>query len=257
MGHAILARLLGALGSGLALLLIAGCGGGGGQPELLGGTPHAQPAEEAPFEYEYRLKPGDELRIVVVGQEGLSATIPVRPDGRVSAPGAGEIQAAGRTVPEVTEELRAQLRRLLRYPEVSTMLVAHADELVYVMGEVETPGAKAYTPGMTTLHALASGGGPLRSGKLSSTLVLRRTGPSEMDVYRVDLEASLDGHAAARDLFLQPYDVVFVPRTLIADINNFMDQFVRQNVVPFTAYIEGWRAFHVDDIYWRNPTVNP
>ncbi|MBM3317473.1 MAG: polysaccharide biosynthesis/export family protein [Candidatus Eisenbacteria bacterium] len=251
MGKTVRARRAGAWCLCLSLLLIAGCGGGGGQPKLLGATPHAQPAEQAPLEFEYRLKPGDELRLVVVGEEAMSATVPVRPDGRISAPGAGDIVAAGRTIPEVTEELRSQLRRLIRYPEVSAMLVAHAAEEVYVFGEVEIPGAKGFVPGMTALHALGSAGGPRKTGRLSSVVVLRRTGPSEMDVYKVDLDAALDGRAEARDLFLQPYDLVFVPRTLIADINLFVDQFVRQNIVPFTAYIEGWKAFHVDEIYWR------
>jgi polysaccharide export outer membrane protein len=221
---------------------------------MLGATPQTQTLDLAPLEMEYRLQPNDEVRIVVVGSEQFSATVPVRPDGRITAPGAGEIQAGGRTIPEVTEELRSALRRLLRYPEVSVMLASHAEEVVYVLGEVELPGTRPYLHDMTTLHALGSAGGPRKTAKMSSVLVLRRTGPNAMDVYQVDLEAALDGKPTARDLSLRPYDLVYVPRTLIADINIFMDQFVRQNVIPFTAYIEGWRALHVDELYWRKVT---
>lgn len=230
-----------------------GCGGGGGQPQLLGATPNAGTSEFPPLETEYRLQPGDELRIVVVGNDEMSVTVPVRPDGRISAPGVGDIEVGGRTIAIVTEELRAQLRRLIRYPEVSVMLVKHAEQVVYVLGEVEAPGAKPYVPSMTTLHALGSAGGARRSGKTSSVVVLRRTGPNEMEVYQVDLAAALDGKPTARDFYLKPYDLIYVPRTFIANLNNFMDQYVRQNVIPFTAYIEGWRAFHAKEIFWRAP----
>jgi protein involved in polysaccharide export with SLBB domain len=231
--------------------LMAGCGGAGGRPQLIGATPHAEVADFPPLETEYRLQSGDEVRIVVVGNDEMSATVPVRPDGRISAPGVGDLQAGGRTIAVVTEELRAQLRRLIRYPEVSVMLVKHAEQVVYVLGEVEVPGAKPYVPSMTTLHALGSAGGPRKTGKASSVVVLRRTGPSELEVYQVDIEAALDGKATARDFFLKPYDLVYVPRTFIANLNLFMDQYVRQNVIPFTAYIEGWRAIHADEIFWR------
>jgi polysaccharide biosynthesis/export protein len=231
--------------------LIAGCGGGNGQPQLLGATPHAESSEFPPLEAEYRLQPGDEVRIVVVGNDEMSATVPVRPDGRISAPGAGDLQAGGRTIVAVTEELRSQLRRLIRYPEVSVMLVKHAEQVVYVLGEVEVPGAKPFVPNMTTLHAIGNAGGPRKTGKASSVVVLRRTGPNELEVYQVDIKAALDGEATARDFNLKPYDLVYVPRTFIANLNLFMDQYVRQNVIPFTAYIEGWRAFHADEIFWR------
>jgi polysaccharide export outer membrane protein len=134
---------------------------------------------------------------------------------------------------------------------VSVMLVKHAEQVVYVMGEVSAPGAKPYVPSMTTLHAIGSAGGPSKTGKTSSVVVLRRTGPDELEVYQVDIEAALDGKATARDFCLKPYDLVYVPRTFIANLNLFMDQYVRQNVIPFTAYIEGWRAFHASEIFWR------
>jgi len=235
--------------------LLAGCGSSGGRPELLGATPHRLPPPEQPPQEAYRLKLGDELRIYVVGAEEFNATVEVRPDGRISAPGVGDVLVLGRTLDEVTEELRAQLRRLVRYPDVTVVLSEHAQDLVYVFGEVVAPGERPYVPHMTTLHAVASAAGPERSARLDDVLVLRRTGPQEMDVYRVDLAAARDGDVRAQDLALQPYDVVFVPKTAIAKINDFMDQYVRQNVVPFTAYIEGWRAFHVEEIYWRNTNV--
>jgi protein involved in polysaccharide export with SLBB domain len=188
---------------------------------------------------------------MVVGQPDFSRVVKVRPDGRLSGPGVGDFLAAGRTVPEVTEAIRSDLRRLIRYPEVSVMLSASAPEVIYVFGEVRVPGAHPYMPNMTALHAIGAAGGQKDTGKLNSVVVLRRTGPNELDVFPLDLERSIDAGAGARDVGLRPYDVVYVPRTFIGSLNLFVDKFIRQNIAPFTAYIEGWRALHVDDLYWR------
>ncbi|MCK4414464.1 MAG: polysaccharide biosynthesis/export family protein [Candidatus Eisenbacteria sp.] len=232
--------------------VLAGCSRSPHPLLVSGGGAVAAPRALAPSaDVEYSLHVGDELRILVVGQPEFTGVVKVRPDGRISAPGAGDLQASGQTVHELTEELRAQLRRLIRYPDVSVMLTSYAEEVVYVLGEVNAPGDHAYMPDMTALHALGAAAGHTSSAALGSVLVLRRTGPNALDVYRLDLDAAVDGDPLGRDVFLRPYDVVFVPRNFIAEVNLFVDRFVRQNISPFTAYIEGWQAFHLEDIYWR------
>lgn len=211
-------------------------------------------AQAPPPESEYKLHVGDELNLMVVGQPEFSRIVKIRPDGWLTAPGVGEIEASGRTVAEVTEEVRTSLRRLIRYPEVSMMLTTYAPLQVYVFGEVKSPGAHPYVQSMTALHAIGAAAGPQNTGKLSGVVVLRRTGPNALDVYPVNLDQAVDGEAAARDLYLQPNDLVFVPRTFIADLNLFVDKFIRQNVAPFSAYITGWQALHVNDLYWKVKT---
>jgi len=230
----------------LLLAVLTGCGG---HPE-----PAAVPvlgAQAPPPLAEYKLQVGDELNVMVVGQPDFSRIVKVRPDGWLSTPGAGEIEASGRTVAEVTEDIRTGLRRLVRYPDVSVMLNNYAPLQVYVFGEVKLPGAHPYVQNMTALHAVGAAAGPLNTGRLSGAVVLRRTGPNALDVYPVDLDRAVDGEAAARDLYLQPNDVIYIPRTLIADVNLFVDKFIRQNIAPFTAYITGWQALHVDELSWR------
>jgi protein involved in polysaccharide export with SLBB domain len=247
-GHAALCSWLVLLLAGL----VAGCGG---HPQPM---PLPTPGEEAPPpEAEYRLRPGDELNVMVVGQPEFTQIVKVRPDGRLTAPGMGEFDAAGRTIPEVTEEIRSGLRRLVRHPEVSVLLTAHATELVYVFGEVKTPGAHPYLANMTALHALGAAGGQKDTGKMNRVLVLRRTGPNSLDVYPLDLGKTLSADGGGRDVYLRPYDVVYVPRTFIGNLNAFVDKWVRQNIAPFTAYIEGWRAFHASDVFVSVRAVAP
>ena len=231
----------------ILLISLAGCGSSSQSRSgrLLANDSSGAPNRVLPTEYHVNV--GDKLEVLVLEQEDLSGTILVRPDGMISTPGAGEMYAAGQTIAEVSESIAENLKRLIRYPDVSVMLSDFAEHSIYVFGEVFVPGAHEYDPNMTALHALGVAGGVKPSGKLSGALVLRRTGPSDLEVYRIDLEEAIDGHVIARDIFLQPYDVVFIPRSVIGEINVFVDQFIRQNIAPFSAYIEGWRAFNVED----------
>jgi polysaccharide biosynthesis/export protein len=204
------------------------------------------PEPTRPLPAEYRLRVGDELRITVLGAGEFNNTVTVRPDGMISPVGVSDFLAAGRTIPEITEEVRTGLARVLRYPDVSVMLSRYADQLIYVLGEVYTGGTFRYTQDMTALHAVAAAQGPQPSAKMSNVLVLRRTGPTELAVFKIDLEAPLDGDVQARDIFLEPYDIVYVPRSIIAEINKFVEQVFARNIAPFYFYQEGWKAFHME-----------
>ena len=65
----------------------------------------------------------------------------------------------------------------------------------------------------------------------------------------VNLEQAADGNVTAQDMFLKPYDVVYVPRTWISDVNLFVEQYVRRMIAPFTFYIEGWKAFNMKEVH--------
>ncbi|MCA9758240.1 MAG: hypothetical protein KDA27_20770, partial [Candidatus Eisenbacteria bacterium] len=63
--------------------------------------------------------------------------------------------------------------------------------------------------------------------------------------YQIDLGSPLDGENFANDMLLRPYDIVYVPRTFIANVNVFVDQWFRQNLSALTFYLEGWDAYSV------------
>jgi len=102
-----------------------------------------------------------------------------------------------------------------------------------VDGEVGHPGAVELNGGVTALQAVASTGGVKNTARLDSVIIIRRVDGHPVAV-PVNLKAALEGTDFEQDVQLRPYDVVFVPRSQISDVNLFIDQYFRQNVpIPF------------------------
>lgn len=93
------------------------------------------------FAEDYKLGPGDVLTINVWGYENLEVKeLAVRPDGKISFPMAGDVQAQGKSVIEVTEELTASLGKYLKDPQVAVNVLKFRTTRVYVLGNVNKPG---------------------------------------------------------------------------------------------------------------------
>jgi polysaccharide biosynthesis/export protein len=106
----------------------------------------------------YRLDAGDELRIIVFGQDDLTNTYLVDQAGFVSMPLIGIVPARGRTTAEVEASIAAGLRNgFLRNPDVSVEVDRYRP--FYAMGEVGIAGQYPYVPGMTVQQAIATAGG--------------------------------------------------------------------------------------------------
>jgi protein involved in polysaccharide export with SLBB domain len=235
----------------LALVLtfvLTGCGGGGTDippPGL-----NVQIADEgtgAPPSYfgDYVLQPDDEITIRVLANPDMNATVPIRPDGTVTAPGAGEIFAGGMTPGQLADVIETRLSQLIRQPHVDILVTELRPRGIYVMGEVEGPGERVYRPGMTVLQALGAAGGTLSSAKRSSVLLLRRTGPEDIEVRRVDVEAIFERRDGAVDPMLAPNDIVFVPKTWISKWGQFVDEYIRPTIQPFALYVQAWWAMNL------------
>ena len=106
----------------------------------------------------YRLGSGDQLRIIVFGEEDLSGEFFVDGSGTVSMPLIGEVEAAGRTLQEFRADLEARLRDgYLTDPRVSAEVLNYRP--FYILGEVEESGEYPYTDGLTVMNAVARAGG--------------------------------------------------------------------------------------------------
>ncbi|VVT22499.1 Sugar transporter [Sphingomonas sp. EC-HK361] len=140
----------------------------------------------------YRLGAGDEIRVMVPGlatPDTLNATYVVNDRGQLSLPLLGDIDANGKTVPELQQAIAAQLmqRQLLNTPTVSVQPVRLRP--FYVLGEVKTPGEYQYRPGISVLAAVSVAGGYTFRAQQGTVEVVRmingrqvtgRAGPTDM-----------------------------------------------------------------------------
>lgn len=182
---------------------------------------------------EYRLQPGDELDIRFYYNPELNSSVLIRPDGRISLPLANEIQAAGQTPQELTQRLRTSYEQELRRPELTVIVRSFNSQKVFVGGEVASPGVIQALGPLTVLQSVTQAGGFKETARVNEVLIIRRD-PSVPDpiVIPVDIAAVVDGSRTNQDIALMPFDIVYVPKSEIANVNKFVDQYIRQNI-PF------------------------
>lgn len=173
----------------------------------------------------YAIQPGDTLSIEVIEDPGLNRTVLVAPDGRITLPLAGALQAGGRTVEEVTAELQSRLApNFAAPPNVFVGLAGLAEEEplveeelvtinVYVVGEAANAGLLTVEPGTTVLQLFAQMGG-FSPFAATRRIQLRRTDPAsgQETVYALDYQAIEQGTSRAGTAQLADGDVIVVPQ---------------------------------------------
>ena len=199
-----------------------------------------QPDLEPPV---YRVQPGDGLVVEFAHHPTRRAEVVVRPDGVLSIPFAEEVRVAGRTIPEADAMLTELVGKRLRDPELTILVAAVAKSQVFVGGEVLRQGAVPLVPGMTAFQALTAAGGMAPTGAADSVILVRADGPGKRIVRRVSLE---EGDMLTNDVVLGPFDIVYVPRTAVADVGAFVNANVNA-IIPralsFTAFYNIQEAF--------------
>lgn len=138
---------------------------------------------------EYTMRPGDQLSIVVVQEPNISTSVNsagtttpyvVRPDGKVSVPMVGDIDAEGMTVEAFTTSLRQSLRRYIIEPDISVNIVKLGGIRVYVFGEVNRPGAYELTKGHTVIDAIGAAAGFNWDTAKKKIYLIRREKPQQL-----------------------------------------------------------------------------
>lgn len=141
-----------------ALLLLAGCATSSGPATPVAAAPAIEASTEPSLAPAYTLGSGDQLRIIVFGEENLSGEFFVDGAGMVSLPLVGEVPAAGKTVAEFRSVLEERLADgYLNDPRVSAEVLNYRP--FYILGEVEESGEYPYTDGLTVMNAVARAGG--------------------------------------------------------------------------------------------------
>jgi polysaccharide export outer membrane protein len=196
----------------------AGPAGGAGTATDMPATapaPATGSTSRAPVAYvlpgpRYQVQPGDILQITVWKEEDLQREVLVRPDGGISFPLAGDVQAAGRTVDQVQEELAAKIESYIPEPVVTVAVKQVVGNRVYVVGRVNKPGEIIMGHELTVMQALSLAGGVTPFAALNRVHVLRRENGVERSIpFRYgDVEK---GRGLSQNIVLQNGDVVVVP----------------------------------------------
>lgn len=177
---------------------------------------------------EYIIQPGDRLDIRFFYNSEMNDFMTVRPDGRISLQLIGEVMAAGRTPQALTDLITQGYDNELKDPEV-TVIVRGFGARVYVDGEVEKPGELELSGPLTVMQAIARAEGA-KPTAWKEALVIRRMQGKQPLVIEVDINAVLTGEDFTQDIGLVPFDIVYVPRSPIANANLWVHQYIRANI---------------------------
>lgn len=176
---------------------------GSGEPATgtSGSATAAKPVRVAP---DYRLVPGDKLRVEVYKDPQLSQSVQVRPDGKITLPLANDVVAAGRTPTELRDAITSSLKSYISSPTVTVMVVETVPPVFYVMGEVNHAGPQPLTGHIDVLQALSLAGGFKDFANTKNIKIRRGT-----DMLRFNYNDAVKGKTAP--VYLQPGDTIIVP----------------------------------------------
>jgi protein involved in polysaccharide export with SLBB domain len=217
-------------------VLIAGCiTVEGGIPQI----PDEPSVLKGPSEY--RIGSGDDLSVKLFYNSELNEDVIVRPDGRISLQLLGDVDAAGRTPQELSASLRESYAAVISQPDVVVIVRESGSHRAYVGGEVTTPRMLLLDGKTTVADAVVAAGGAKSTAAIES-VILVRVGPEGREAYRVDLQKAF--RAGAPIPVLRAYDLVYVPKSFIAKVGDFVDLYINR-IVPRNASFNA--VYRIDD----------
>ncbi len=167
----------------------------------------ATSAQQVP---DYRIHAGDEIEVAVWKEPDLLRKVVVRPDGKIGFPLTGEIVAAGRTAMDVQADLERLLKKYIPEPVITVSVIGLQGNQVYVIGQVNKPGAFMMNPQLNVLQALTLAGGMTPYAAVNDVIILRGSGQKQqrLSFHYGDVSK---GRAVEQNVLLESGDVVIVP----------------------------------------------
>jgi len=173
------------------------------------------------FYENYKLGPGDEVAVRVVGQPDFSLEhLKISPTGRIYHPLIGDIPVARLTVDQLATKLTSEFSEYIQKPVVSVELLAAQSAKIGVLGDVGRPGILVMTEPTTVLGAITASGGVTDTGKKSEITLLRQSDEGGLRIVTVNLKRILEGKAdPEQNLTLKAGDTLIVHANLRKKIN--------------------------------------
>lgn len=172
------------------------------------------PAAAASSDYSYKIGPGDNLNIVVWRNPELSMTVPVRPDGKISAPLIDDLSAMGKDSTALARDIEKELAKFIRDPVVTvivTTFVGPYSEQIRVVGAAAKPQILAYKQKMTILDVMIAVGGITDFADGNRASILRTAENNKQ--YGVRLKDLIKNGDVSANVEMKPGDVVIIPQS--------------------------------------------
>ncbi len=240
----------------LIALVLSGCRAGGSRVcDQIDGEifwsdldPDSVPA--APEAESYYIGYGDVLDVIFLYENKYSREgLKVLPDGRITYPYAGEMFIAGMTPARLDTVLTEKFSEIIVDPYITVIVKDFQPQNVYVLGEVDNPGGYEYIRNMTLMQALAVGNGYTDDARKSNVLIIRRVTENHIVGIEVNIDAILTKNDFSLDVPLEPFDIVFVPKSRIATTEQFIDRLWDVVGRPMDIYLKGWQIANAGVVY--------
>jgi len=201
----MLARMR-ALSMGLVMVGLFGCASQGALPPA--------PIVPTAQDYSYIIGPGDSLNIMVWRNPELSMSVPVRPDGKISAPLIDEMSVQGKNSVEIARDIEKQLSKYVRDPVVTVIVtgfVGPYSEQIRVVGEAAKPQFLPYKQKMTLLDVMIAVGGLTDFASGNSATILRSSEGNKQ--YSVRLKDLIKRGDVSANVEMRPGDILIIPQS--------------------------------------------
>jgi protein involved in polysaccharide export with SLBB domain len=202
------------------------------------------------------LQPGDQLQILYTYWDDMNIAQTIRPDGKIALAMVGEVDAAGKTPLELRDALHVAYADKIKDPDITVVVEGLGNQRVFVAGEVMAPQMVPIVGRLTLLEAIMMAGGYNKStAKLTHVVLVRNENGTQFS-RTYDLTEAFK-ESESQSILLQPYDVVYVPRTGIDKVNQFVDQYIN-NIIPrnFQPTYVWSRQVGAQDVNTRTYNVN-
>jgi len=157
------------------------------------------------------IEPGDVLNVAVWKEEELQSDVIVRPDGGISFPLVGDLQAAGKSIPQITSEITKRMEKYIPAPVVSVSAKSLAGNKIYVIGQVKQPGEFPATSYLDVVQAISMAGGVTPFAAVNKIKILRRDAGGKLKALSFKYAEVEKGDSLEQNIILEARDVVVVP----------------------------------------------
>lgn len=216
-------------------LSAAACG-----PTLPTDPPLPTLAMPGPAAAPYVVSTGDQLAVKFYKNPELNEDVIVRPDGMISLQLVDDVPAAGRTPTQISADLKQRYAKELAEPSISVIVRTPIGDRIYVGGEVGKQGSIHLVGGLTLFQAIQEAGGFAKTAHRKQVILIRRTPDGKAIGRSIDVRPVQTGERPEDDVLLAANDVIFVPRSKIANVDVFVEQYFRDalpiQTIPISTF---------------------